>query len=208
MEDAKFTVSFHLRIGLPDRGGRIYTKEAMEKAIEKFNEKEKRSILIQNSQGAGTEWAGAVEEMKIKDDRVEVEIITIDTPVGRHLKAVLEEGAPVRFAPNFKQSGDLSSVSIVMGECVDEATFEMAQILCETINKRARELGAKIVIGAHDDFKLYARYSDRVTATGFWLIYDMKTNKIKVETTDIEVDLHDPSSVDKLIHSLEELRSP
>jgi hypothetical protein len=211
MKDEELKIKFHFRIGIPDGYGRVYTEESIKRAIEKFNEKAKDTLIISESSAPVTQWAGAVKEMRINDDQVEADIITIDTPPGRALKCMLSEGAPVKFVPTFVD-GAMTKVNMVLAPSIDVSTYETLAILCETFNARIKELDVALKVQLHEDCKMYVQYKGTPprrgwTITGYWLSYDTKTNKIRVDGTDIEVDLHDPSSVDKLIHSLEELRN-
>ena len=181
-------IRFNFRIGMSDGYGRVYSKESVERAIKKFNEKANNTLIISESSAPMTQWAGAVKEMRINDDSVEADIITIDTPSGRALKDTLSGGAPIKFVPTFVD-GAISKVNMVLAPSIDSATYETLAIL-------------------HEECRLYVQYGNSIGITGFWLSYDEKTNIVSVESTDIKVNLHDPSSVDKLIHSLEELRTP
>ena len=200
-------IRFNFRIGMSDGYGRVYSKESVERAIKKFNEKANNTLIISESSAPMTQWAGAVKEMRINDDCVEADIITIDTPSGRALKDTLSGGAPIKFVPTFVD-GAISKVNMVLAPSIDSATYETLAILGETINERIKELKFALEIKLHEECRLYVQYGNSIGITGFWLSYDEKTNIVSVESTDIKVNLHDPSSVDKLIHSLEELRTP
>lgn len=210
MKDEELKIKFHFRIGMPDGYGRVYSQQAIETAIKKFNKKAKDTLIISESSAPMTQWAGAVREMRIKDDQVEADIITIDTPPGRALKGMLSEGAPIKFIPTF-MDGAMTKVNMVLAPSIDVGTYETLAILCETINDRIKELNAALVVRLHEDCKMYVQYIDSPPVvggiTGFWLTYDEKANTIGIDSSPTKVNLHDPSSVDKLIYELEELRS-
>jgi len=207
MKDKKFKVKFHLPIGLPASNGRVYSKRSMEKAIKSFNENQNHSILVKDNRALGTTWAGTVEDMAIKDEHVVADVVTIDTPIGRQLQSMLEEGLPVSFVPEFESSGSISSVGMVYRNDVDEDTYETIMVLYESINSRIDELGLEMTVKVHEGRRIYVIFNKPESdIVGYWLYYDPKTNKMSVTTTDIEVDMHDPSSVDRLVHSLDELR--
>lgn len=92
----KLTVNV-LKLGTPSKTGRIYTKEVIEEAIQKFNEnKTKFGVLGQDGIGQAQpyinlgEISHKVENLRIEEDYVKADIEPLDTPYGKTLQTLLE----------------------------------------------------------------------------------------------------------------------
>lgn len=96
-----------MKVGVPSATGRIYSKDAMEDAINKFNESQiKGGTLGQVGDLSHPvdlrDLSHVFENVRIEDDKVVGDMKILDTPQGQNVKALLESNIKLALAPRLQ----------------------------------------------------------------------------------------------------------
>jgi len=94
-----------MKFDTPNKAGRIYSKEVMEKAVKQFNENNNKFGILGTSECSDPttislgEISHKVKNMRIEEDHLKCDIEVLNTPKGNTLNALLESGAKLAIAP-------------------------------------------------------------------------------------------------------------
>lgn len=87
-----------IRADVPTANGHIYSKEALEKAVEQFNKASKRDtcFVVSDAEPDGrvllNKVAAKVHDTKLRDGQLVCQVEVLDTPAGKDIQKILEHG--------------------------------------------------------------------------------------------------------------------
>jgi hypothetical protein len=216
MSDGKtFEFRVDIQPGVPTLNGHIYGQATIDHMVKKASE---GNIFVFNgppshtTQWSSNEICGRIREMERKEENVDAKV-ELFGDVSHSIPELFEAGL-LEITPSGRGKRDaygnitdyeligFSMVRKTPNPDLNEATV----IISETLNEGT----PSILFKPHENGKIFAQYKTPAPdgTSGYWMTYDPENQNVYIHLTDQKVDLFDPSSVDKLIRLLEELRVP
>jgi hypothetical protein len=197
---------------VPNANGHIYSDKVIDDMIKKAEERPVHVFLGYNQPRSLDKICGVVKKIERNKGRADVTIEPLDS--AKDVVALLEAGL-VEITPAGRGSVDangnvsnyeLTEFSLVHKTPISEELNEATIIISEALNEAA----TGILFSPHERGAIFAQYDKTAPDghVGYWLTYDPEFQRVTINPMGTKIDMFDPSSVDKLIQALEELRTP
>jgi hypothetical protein len=97
-KETKEVVCELIRADVPTANGHIYSKEALERAVEQFNHASKRGtcFVVKDAESDGrvllNKVVARVHETQLRDGQLVCQVETLQTPVAKDIELLLQHG--------------------------------------------------------------------------------------------------------------------
>lgn len=119
----KIVGAYLLEIGKPTPTGRIYSKEVIEPAIEKFNDLQLKAVVCHPDDSAGgmpvnmSHVSHNVDRVYIEDNIVKMDAHLLATPMGNIVKGLIDGGVHITYYPcgvgRMEEDGNISEYELL-----------------------------------------------------------------------------------------------